>query len=262
MRARNGAERGAIAPVEQESSLSRPAMDGAAAFDRVAERYEQIHDRNLRVAGETSDFFVRHKVGIVSQFWREAGLSEDSRFLDFGCGIGRTLGALREALPSVRYTGVDPSAESIREAEKRHRDMQDASFRAYDGGRLPFADSSFEMVFAAAVFHHIQPEQRAHALGEIARVLAPGGWFVVFEHNPFNPATQYIVKTCEFDDDAVLLTAPSFRRQLRHAGFAVKRNDYVLFLPKFLRDLAPSLEAKLRWLPAGAQYWIAAQKPR
>ncbi len=262
MRARYGAERGASPPAEQQSSLSGQAMDGAAAFDRVAERYEQIHDRNLRLAGETSDFFVGHKVGIVSQFWREAGLSEDGRFLDFGCGIGRTFGALREALPQVRYTGIDPSAESIREAEKRHREIADARFHVYDGARLPFADGSFDMVFAAAVFHHIPPERRAQALAEISRVLTPGGWFVVFEHNPFNPATQYIVKTCEFDDDAVLLTAPGFRRQLRHAGFAVKRNDYVLFLPKFLRELAPSLEAKLRWLPMGAQYWSAAQKPR
>ena len=233
-------------------------MGEMTAFDRVAGQYASIHDRNLRIAGETSDFFVRHKTGIVARYWREAGLAEDARFLDFGCGIGRTFGPLREALPHVRYTGVDPSAESIRIAQDTG--TGDARFVAYDGAELPWPDASFDMVFAAAVLHHIAPEHRGRALAEIARVLAPGGHLVVFEHNPWNPATRYIVSTCPFDDDAVLLTARELRRRMRQAQLHVARCDYVLFLPRILRELWPRLEASLRSVPLGAQYWVAAQK--
>ena len=47
---------------------------------------------------------------------------------------------------------------------------------------------------------------------------------------------------------------------MRQAGLRVARCDYVLFLPRILREIWPRLEALLRGLPLGAQYWVAARK--
>src|SRR4029079_302816 len=41
--------------------------------------------------------------------------------------------------------------------------------------RFPFDDRSFDFVFLGSVFTHMLPEDVAHYLREIARVLAPGG---------------------------------------------------------------------------------------
>ncbi|MDL5363433.1 class I SAM-dependent methyltransferase [Halalkalicoccus sp. NIPERK01] len=50
------------------------------------------------------------------------------------------------------------------------------------GGRLPFADDSFDLVFSEYVFEHL--EDPARALAEIDRVLRPGGEVVLLVPNP------------------------------------------------------------------------------
>ncbi len=226
-------------------------------FDTVARSYEARHDNHLRFLGESSEAFVRHKVGVVSRFWRETALADDGRFLDLGCGTGRIWKFLSRALPRVRYTGIDVSAESIEVAREQPGDID---FRVQEGKQLGFEDGSFDLVFAACVLHHVPLEDRAALYQEIRRVLRPGGFFFVFEHNPWNPVTQYLVRTCDFDDDALLLSAPELCASLRRAGFRRPRRSYAIFLPSALRERWPGVEPLLASWAAGAQYWLAARR--
>jgi ubiquinone/menaquinone biosynthesis C-methylase UbiE len=228
-------------------------------FDKVATEYQEIHNKNLAIIGQDSEYFVKYKARIVAEFWRERGMPADGSMLDFGCGIGRTSAALREYVPALKYTGVDVSKDSVSVARARLADH--GTFETFDGRKLPFENSRFDSAFAACVFHHIPPAERAAMTAEVFRVLKPGGYFFIFEHNPFNPATQYIVKTCEFDDDAILLTARETQGLLRGAGFTQIERNYIVFYPEFVRSRLPALEAKLGWLPVGAQYWVVGKKP-
>ena len=85
----------------------------------------------------------------------------------------------------------------------------------------------------------------------------PGGLMMVFEHNPLNPATRYIVATCPFDENAVLLGAPALRRSQEKAGFDGVSVAYTGFFPGRLRALRP-LERFMSALPLGAQYYTVA----
>jgi hypothetical protein len=67
------------------------------------------------------------------------------------------------------------------------------------------------------------------------------------------------VNTCEFDEHAQLILAPSMRRRARAAGFATAIVRYRIFFPHFLRGLR-SFEPLLTWLPLGAQYCVVARK--
>jgi hypothetical protein len=80
----------------------------------------------------------------------------------------------------------------------------------------------------------------------------------LFEHNPLNPLTRHAVNTCPFDENAVLIGAPTMRRRVHEAGFGNARVKYRIFFPHFLRTLRP-LEPKLTWLPLGAQYYVVAR---
>jgi SAM-dependent methyltransferase len=86
--------------------------------------------------------------------------------LDVGCGSGTMLGHLRR---HGRPRGIDADAEAIRFCRARGI----AEVAHVPAGPLPFADGEFGLVCALDVLEHI-PDDRG-ALGEMARVLAPGG---------------------------------------------------------------------------------------
>jgi len=104
-------------------------------------------------------------------------------------------------------------------------------------------------------------DEHASLLNEAKRVLKKGGRLYMFEHNPYNPGTQYLVKTCAFDGNAHLLTASHFKRLFRQGGFAINFINYIVFLPgwKWLKPFH-ALEKYFSWLPLGGQYFFGVTK--
>ena len=231
-------------------------------FDRAARDYEEGLDSCLRFAGEGSRALVEHKIELLARFWRERALPPAGALLDLGCGIGRSLAFVLKHLPGVQYTGADPSAESIRIARGQPGSLEGARFFVQDGTRLELETGSFDVVFAANVLHHVPLSERGAFYAEARRVLRPGGFFFVVEHNPWNPLTQWIVQSCPLDDDARLLQPHDLAAALRRAGFGRPRRGYVLFAPRTVRERLPWLEERLAGLALGAQYWLAAPRPR
>lgn len=80
---------------------------------------------------------------------------------------------------------------------------------------------------------------------------------MVFEHNPFNPVTRYIVGSCPFDANAVLISPWLMSSRLRQAGFEMIEVRFTGFFPRALACLRP-MERWLGWAPMGAQYYAVA----
>ncbi len=125
------------------------------------------------------------------------------------------------------------------------------------GARTPFPDWSFDLVLISAVLHHVPPRERPEVYAELRRVVRPGGAIVVFEHNPLNPVTRYVVARTPIDRDAVLLRASEVESGLLAAGARVRRTRYIMFAPPRLRSL-DGLDDILGRLPFGAQYAVDA----
>lgn len=224
-------------------------------FDPFAEQYREIHNRNIRVSGADSYYFAAMKAEIISK--REK--AEVASFLDIGCGDGACEIFLGSAKPGWQLTGTDISSSSIQVA--RSRDISNAEFLLTEGTALPFRDHSFDIVFMAGVLHHIASEEQQEILAEAYRVLKKGGRFYLFEHNPLNPLTRYLVKTCIFDKDARLISATHSRSLLVNAGFKNLVRNFIIFLPRWrwLRWILP-LELLLEKVPLGGQYYFICEK--
>lgn len=98
------------------------------------------------------------------------------RVLDVGCGVGQVLARLLEQ--GCEAHGVDVSAPNIERARKVCDRCQ-----LYDGRKLPFADGYFASAGALNVLEHVdEPET---FLGELTRVVQPGGRVVVSSPNFF-----------------------------------------------------------------------------
>ena len=225
-------------------------------FDKFADEYRAMHAANIRLSGEDPEYFAEYKIAdIAAELAREAIVP--SRALDFGAGVGYSVPFFARHLPAARVTCLDVSRKSLEVGAARHGSA--AEFTHFDGRKIPFEDGTFELALASCVFHHIPHEEHVALLAEIRRVLAPQGRLFVFEHNPLNPLTRYAVNTCEFDEHAKLVLAPTMRHRVREAGFAAAAVRYRIFFPHELRRLRP-LEVKMTWLPLGAQYSVVARK--
>jgi hypothetical protein len=83
----------------------------------------------------------------------------------------------------------------------------------------------------------------------------------LFEHNPLNPLTKYLVRTCVFDKDAKLLKNSYAIRLLKYNDFKILVKKFIIFFPrKGVLSKVIFLEKYLQWLPLGGQYFIVAKK--
>lgn len=227
-----------------------------AEFDKFAEEYLATHKANLAVTGEEPDYFARYKIVEVARRLRAMGAAP-RRILDFGCGIGNSAPHLRQAFPNAQITGVDVSEKSL--AVARSRFPEAAEFRAYAPGEAPPAPAEgYDLIFSACVFHHIEAEEHPSILRQLRERLAPTGAMAIFEHNPLNPVSRYIVATCPFDENAVLIPASEFARRQRQAGFRRVGVTFTGFFPGALRALRP-IEPMMGKIPFGAQYYTLAR---
>jgi SAM-dependent methyltransferase len=223
-----------------------------AEFDKFADEYHAQHSKNISVSGESPEFFAEYKIADVAEHCAASALLP-KRILDFGAGIGNAVPYFRKYFSSASLTCVDVSEKSL--AIGAERFPNGAEFVPFDGQKLPFPDQSFEVAFAACVFHHIEHEKHLGLLKELRRVTTHGGLLAIFEHNPYNPLTVRAVNTCEFDTNARLIKAADFSAAVRAAGFSKIAVKYRIFFPGFLRQLRP-LEQFLGWVPLGAQYCV------
>jgi SAM-dependent methyltransferase len=100
--------------------------------------------------------------------------------LDLGCGFGRH--AYEAARRGARVVAFDYADGELKEVRNTFDAMVDngevapgalAGTVRGDGQQLPFPDATFDRVIASEVLEHIPDD--AAALGELARVLKPGG---------------------------------------------------------------------------------------
>ncbi|MCP3818786.1 class I SAM-dependent methyltransferase [Streptomyces sp. A3M-1-3] len=108
----------------------------------------------------------------------ELGLRPGDCVLDAGCGTGRALPALREAVgPRGTALGADLTTAMLAAAVQAGRDRS-ARLLLADVARLPLRARSLDAVFAAGLIAHL-PEPAAN-LRELARVVRPGGVLALF----------------------------------------------------------------------------------
>lgn len=226
-------------------------------FDKFAEEYQNLHAQNIKISGETPKFFCEYKIQDLKQLANHFKLPENSTLLDFGCGVGSSIGMMYKYFPKAILHGVDVSEKSIAIAQQRFGDI--AHIETYNGETLPFHNETFDIVFAACVFHHIPQTYYQNIFQEIKRVLKSNGIFVIFEHNPLNPLTVHAVNTCPFDENAVLIQANKLKKILMQQSFNYTKSAYRLFFPNILAALRP-IERYLAWLPLGAQYYVVSKK--
>jgi len=150
-------------------------------------------------------------------------VSRGERVLDLGCGLGDFAAALAQHGAAV--VGCDVAETALRLARARHPGVEFVR----SGEELPFADASFDVVWAGEVLEHVQ--DGLGLLAEARRVLRPGGRLLLSTpgHGPLRRLWLGVSRRAferNFDpraDHVRFFTAGSLRGLLTAADFGELR---------------------------------------
>jgi ubiquinone/menaquinone biosynthesis C-methylase UbiE len=231
-------------------------------FDDYAAEYDAGMDNAVKgLLGDSADAYIGVKLNwLLRRFPDLRDKASDFRLLDYGCGAATMLRLIAEADLHLDLSGCDISSGMLQEASRRWPDSTPRpDLQVQNGARTPYVDGAFDLILISAVLHHVLPEDRPDVYAELYRVARSGAHLVVFEHNPLNPVTRYVVAHTPIDRNAILLRAAEVTSSLSQAGFRDVNTGYLMFFPPRLGTLA-GLEPALSWLPLGAQYAVVGHK--
>jgi len=158
-------------------------------------------------------------------YFEKFNLPKESKILDVGCNYGSLIYNIFLRGYKDVY-GIDVSEPSITKGKKNYKQISN-SLSAYDGKRIPFEDSTFDIILMFDVIEHI-PDIHRFLAEEINRVLKQGGIFIFQTPNKYTNIPWEMYQTRSFTRyksyHCSLQTLPSLKKLLDKAGF----NEIVL----------------------------------
>jgi ubiquinone/menaquinone biosynthesis C-methylase UbiE len=180
---------------------------GQGRFNRWASSYDRSILQRL--------MFEPVHDAVLSAFSAHSAPPRD--VLDVGCGTGRLLETCAGRWNGVRFRGIDASAEMIAEARRKHEGDARYVFEQGDASALQLESDSFDAAFSTMSFHHWRDQ--AAGIREIARVLRPGGLFVLADVDPpFLSLWRSFIKR---SGHAFFMGPDAIRRLVEQAGLSV-----------------------------------------
>jgi ubiquinone/menaquinone biosynthesis C-methylase UbiE len=167
-------------------------------FDQIASQWDEMRTR----------FFSKN---VREKALAAAGVQRGRTAADLGAGSGFiTEGLLREGL---RVIAVDQSDEMLKEMKRKLAGWGELECRAGEAENLPLDDAGVDYVFANMFLHHV--ERPGRAIGEMARILKPGGRLVITDADEHN----YEFLRTEHHDRWLGFKREDIRRWFEEAGF-------------------------------------------
>ena len=159
--------------------------------------YEE--DPPMALPLDAADEPNRYPIQLYHRTATQAGELAGKRVLEVGCGHGGGASYLTRALAPASYVGLDLNPAGIEFCRQRHQ-MPGLEFVQGDAENLPFPRESFDAVINIDSSHCYPHFDRF--LGEVGRVLRPGGTFLYADARPRNECARW---------EAALAGAPGLR---------------------------------------------------
>ena len=227
-------------------------------FDKLAKDYKSVHKKTLKnFSSYDCSYFIKYKIDII----RKELKNEPENILDFGCGIGESSEYISQLFPTSNITAIDNSELSIEEVKKRN--IPNCTCIASDILKNGI-QKKYDLIFASCVFHHIEPSDRKNTIEVLYNSLNKNGRIYIFEHNPYNPFINFVVKTSVIDKGITMINPFKLQKlikSLKYDDMNIKPAKFTLFIPRFnfLKILFP-VEKYLDRIPLGGQFYQIIEK--
>ena len=149
-----------------------------STVDQIRQRFDADVERfsNLET-GQSATIDAPLVLDLIAQSAR--AMNRDARsILDIGCGAGNYTLKLLGVLPQCDVTLIDLSRPMLDRAVERVREVARGSIDARQGDirELDLGEGTFDVIVAAAVFHHLRSDEEWQAVfHKLYLALRPGG---------------------------------------------------------------------------------------
>ncbi|MBI3891859.1 MAG: methyltransferase domain-containing protein [Candidatus Wallbacteria bacterium] len=143
-------------------------------MNTAAEHVQETFDRG---AGGYDLRWARYNLATHRATVELLELRGDERVLDIGCGTGELERHLLCRWPRLRIVAIDLCRQMLAQARTKFSPELTVRYAIADIERLPFPPASFDIVLSCNAFHFAA--DRMKAIGEVERVLSPGGTSIV-----------------------------------------------------------------------------------
>ncbi len=191
-------------------------MPGTNHAERVREQFNRQADAYAAMQVVRDERILEFLVGI-------SGVTRDDAVLDVASGPGfMTMAFAARAARAVGVDITDRFLESAR-AEAARREIANVTFVQGDVENLQFGPATFRIALCKFAFHHFPKPERV--LGEMKRVLAPGGRIVLVDmlasEDPAQAAYHNRIERLCDPTHAAALPESGFKRMFADLGLDV-----------------------------------------
>jgi ubiquinone/menaquinone biosynthesis C-methylase UbiE len=140
-----------------------------------AERYD--HQVEVLFGGGAAAMRRQALVPLKSALAGRSG----GRLLDIACGTGQFLREVKANHPRLHVSGLDLSPDYLAVARRALEPWSRVRLVQGAAEAMPFGDGEFDAATCIYLFHELPPPVRCAVVGEIARVLKPGGTLILVD---------------------------------------------------------------------------------
>ncbi|MCA1707220.1 MAG: class I SAM-dependent methyltransferase [Actinobacteria bacterium] len=168
--------RSAVDPIYVHLCRKRAGYEGVIPPGSIRARAGWLNVHSYVVGGRRTADELETALAVAGKSFADFG-----SILDFGASSGRVLPhVVARGREEAEFHGCDVDEEAIRWAS-RNRPEASWSVNAAEPP-LPFADDSFDLVYAVSVFTHLDERLQFRWLEDIRRVLQPQGLALLTTH--------------------------------------------------------------------------------
>ena len=147
----------------------------------LSEHSAELYDHQVEVLfGGGADAMRRQALVPLHHFLKERRV-RDTRLLDLGCGTGRFLTFVKDNYPRLGVTALDLSPHYLERARRLLRRWRDVEFVEAPAEASGLPEAGFDVVTAVYLFHELPAKVRHAVAEEAARLLKPGGLFLLVD---------------------------------------------------------------------------------
>jgi len=157
----------------------------------LSEDSAKIYDFQVEALFAGTAEAMRRRAYVPIAKYLESRDASKTTLLDIGAGTGRFLSFVKSVQPDLNVIALDLSAPYLARAKRALRRAKGAKFVEAPAEDMPLKDASVDIAVSIYLFHELPPKVRAAVAKEIARVLKPGGLFILADTIQYGDAPEF-----------------------------------------------------------------------